>query len=96
MLRAIVVFLVLAAIAGVGLWWWYGQQQALRARQENQISDLQSQLVKLRADNDRLKSELGKVEEEETRLATENQELTKALEQARVTGKVPALPYPPK
>ena len=96
MFRAIGVFLILAAIAGVGLWWWYGQQQAIRVRQDHQISDLQTQLAKLRADNDRLKSELNKVEEEENRLATENRELSKALEQAKVTGKVGALPYPPK
>jgi uncharacterized protein HemX len=96
MFRAIVVFLILAAIAGVGMWWWNGQQQAMRERQDHQIGDLQTQLAKLRADNDRLKSELNKVEEEENRLATENRELTKALEQAKVTGKVATLPYPPK
>jgi septal ring factor EnvC (AmiA/AmiB activator) len=96
MLRAFVLFLVLAVVAAAGTWWWYRQQQTIRASLESQIVELQSELAQLRSANDRLKSELSKVEDEQTRLATENQALIKALEQAKVTGKVPNLPYPPK
>lgn len=72
-------------------------EEALKA-QESKIVELQGQVQKLRDENDGLKSALAKVRSEEDRLAADNQELSKALAQAQLTGKVPKLklPYPPK
>jgi regulator of replication initiation timing len=69
----------------------------MRAQQDQQISELNAQVSKLRSENDRLKAELTKVEDEEAKLAANNELLRKAIEQAKVTGKMPSkLPYPPK
>jgi cell division protein FtsL len=89
--------LVVAIIAVVLGYLWFTQQQMLRARGNEQIAELNQQLSKLQSENAELKSALAKVEAEENRLANENDMLTKTLENARLTGKVPSeLPYPPK
>ena len=75
---------------------WLRQDRQMRVKQEQQISDLENQVSSLKSENNRLKEELGKIQEEEGKLASSNELLRKALEQAKLTGKVPALPYPPK
>ena len=54
-------------------------------------------VAELQADNERLKGELAKVQEEESRLVAANEMLRKTIEQATLSGKVPRIaPYPPK
>ena len=97
MLRAVVVFLVLAAIAGFFAYRHYQQEQATQAQMNQQIGDLNSQVQKLQNDNSQLRDQLAKVQEENYKLKGYNDELTKALQTAKVTGKVPLiLPFPPK
>jgi hypothetical protein len=65
------------------------------------MSELEQQLERLQSENTQLKENLAKSQSEEERLSAANQDLIKALSQARLTGKIPplppsALPYPPK
>src|SRR5690242_10610622 len=74
--------------------------QKARAADQNRIADLQQQLNRLQVQNTQLSADLAKVQHEEERLSAANQELSKAIAQARLTGKIPplpeaALPYPP-
>ncbi len=95
--RGLLVFMVLVAIVGALGYQWYRQDVDFRLRQEKQIAELNQQANKLQADNDRLKGELAKVQEEESRMVAANEMLRKAMEQARLSGKAPRLePYPPK
>jgi uncharacterized protein YlxW (UPF0749 family) len=97
MLRAVVVFLILAAIAGFLAYRHYQQEQATQAQMNQQITDLNAQLQKLQNDNSQLRDELAKVQEENNNLKSYNDILKKALETAKITGKVPTImPYPPK
>jgi len=72
-----------------------------RAADQQRISDLQQQNEKLGDENAQLTADLAKVQREQERLQAANDQLSKSLESARLTGKVPplpegALPYPPK
>ncbi len=97
MVRAVVVFLVVAGIAGFFVYRYYNQEQAFRADQAQKLDDLNAQLQKLQADDSNLKDQLAKVQEENNNLKGYNDVLKKALEEAKVTGKVPLImPYPPK
>ncbi len=97
MYRYLVGAIVVAIIAALIGWNWYRQQQAATQREQAQIAELSDHVRQLDQENSQLKAALAKVQAEENRLVTENQILTKTLEQARLTGKVPAeLPYPPK
>ena len=100
-MRALVVFLIIAAIiaaiVGFSFYRYYNQEQAFRTEQAQKLDDLNTQLEKLRADDNNLKDQLAKVQEENNNLKGYNDVLKKALEQAKVTGKVPEImPYPPK
>lgn len=96
-LIVLVIFLIIAAVAGFFFYRYYNQEQAFRAEQAQKLDDLNSQLEKLRADDNNLKDQLAKVEDENNGLKGYNDVLKKALEQAKVTGKVPEImPYPPK
>jgi cell division protein FtsB len=97
--RVLIGALIVAIIALLIGFWWYRVQTAFQHQQAGEIAALQAQVNKLSADNETLKSQLSKVQEEESRLVRDNDALQKALEQARLTGKVPEisrLPYPPK
>lgn len=90
---AVVVALIAAAIG----WKWHQQEQADHQRDQAQISELSGRVGQLQDQNNQLNAALAKVQAEEQRLVTENDLLTKTLEQAKLTGKIPdKLPYPPK
>ncbi len=96
--RMLIGGLVVAIIAIIAVYVISVKDEEARKAQESKIVELQGQLQKLQDENDGLKSALAKVRSEEDRLAADNQELSKALARAQVTGKVPKLklPYPPK
>jgi predicted negative regulator of RcsB-dependent stress response len=97
MLRGVAAFVILASIAGFFAFRYYSQEQAFRAQEARQMNDLNAQLETLRSDNNNLKDQLAKVQDENNNLKGYNDVLKKALEQAKVTGKVPEImPYPPK
>ncbi len=97
MFRAVVIFVILAGIGVYVGWRYHAQDQARIARQSRQLDDLAAQLDQLKRDNDQLHAQLDKVQEENNNLKTYNDMLQKALETAKVTGKVPLVPpYPPK
>ena len=97
MIRGLIAFVILAAITAALGYRWYSQDVDFRLRQEKQIAELNQQASKLQADNERLKGELAKVQDEESRMVAANEMLRKVLEQARLSGKAPRLePYPPK
>jgi regulator of replication initiation timing len=67
------------------------------AQQAHQLDDLNAQVSKLKSDSNQLHDQLDKVQEENGNLKIYNDALKKALETAKVTGKVPlVMPYPPK
>lgn len=93
--------LLLAAVLAAALFYlWNRQQEQAQERLERQVAQLEQETQTLRKENDRFRTDLAKVQEEEGRLVTENQMLIKEIEQSRLTGKVPSkiprLPYPPK
>lgn len=95
--RALIVFLILAAIGGFFAWRYHQQDQAAIAQQTRQIDDLGAQINKLKDDNNQLHDQLDKIQEENNNLKGYNDALKKALEEAKLTGKVPVVPpYPPK
>jgi len=97
MLRGLAVFLILAAIAGFFAYRHYSADQAFRAQQAQQLNDLTTQLEQVKKDDQVLRDQLAKVQEENNNLKGYNDVLLKALETAKVTGKVPTImPYPPK
>ena len=97
MLRGVVIVLILAAIAGFFAYRYYSADQAFHARQVRQLDDLNTQVEKVQKDNQDLRDQLAKVQEENNNLNGYNDVLKKALETAKVTGKVPEImPYPPK
>jgi len=100
MLRGVIAFVILTVIAGALGYRWYEQQIELQQRQEAQIVELNQQVKKMQGENETLKAQLAKVQDEEGRLAAANELLTKAIEQSKLTGKMaekpPNLPYPPK
>lgn len=98
MYRYLIGGLIVAIIAGVLGYMWFSQQKIVQAHNQKQIAQLNEQVEKLQSENALLKTALAKVEAEENRLAAQNDMLTKALEKARITGKVPSevMPYPPK
>jgi predicted negative regulator of RcsB-dependent stress response len=97
MYRYLVGAIVVAVIAAVVGWRWYQQDQAEHQREQAQVSELSARIGQLQDQNNQLNAALAKVQAEEQRQVTENDLLTKTLEQAKLTGKIPdKLPYPPK
>lgn len=97
MFRAVVVFVILAGIGGYVGWRYHARDQAQLAAQSHQIDDLGAQMEKLKSENEQLHDQIDKIQDENNNLKTYNDELKKALETAKVTGKVPVVPpYPPK
>lgn len=97
MYRYLVGAIVVAVIAAAIGWKWYQQAQADHQHDQAQISELSARVGQLQDQNNQLNVALAKVQAEEQRQVTENELLTKTLEQAKLTGKIPdKLPYPPK
>ncbi len=101
MARVLVGAVVVAILAAAGGWVVYTRDRTVQAENQKKIAGLRQQLESLEAQNAQLKENLAKTQTEEERLSAANQELAKALAQARLTGKIPrlppsALPYPPK
>jgi len=97
MLRGVVIVLIVAAIAGFFAYRYHSADQAFHVRQARQLDDLNTQVEKVQKDNQDLRDQLAKVQEENNNLKGYNDVLKKALETAKVTGKVPEImPYPPK
>jgi cell division protein FtsB len=99
--RIAIIAVLIVAIGAVSGWLLYSRDQARHAEDQKKIAALQQQLETMQSDNTQLKENLAKSQSEEERLSSANQELAKALAQARLTGKIPplppgALPYPPK
>ena len=102
-MRIVVTVLIVALIfigAGYFAWRHIQTEQAIeRADLQKQIAELEGERDQLKGANDRTKAALDKVQAEEDRMAAVNEELTKTLQQAQLTGKIPppsSLPFPPK
>ncbi len=99
-IAAVLLTALIALAAGWFLWNRITAQAAAdHAAAQAQIAQLEQQRAQLQGQNDQLQAQLKKVQAEEERLSTVNNELSEALEKARLTGKIPppsALPYPPK
>jgi len=96
MARYIILALVLLLLLGI-IGWEHYEQQAAQQLEQARVTELNDQVHKLRDENAQLKESLEKVQAEEARLVTANDLLTKTIEQAKVTGKMPEkIPYPPK
>ncbi len=96
-MRYLVGAVVAAIIAAAIGWKWYQRDQAQHRLEQAQINDLSARVSQLQDQNNQLNSALAKVQAEEQRQVTENELLTKTLQQAKLTGKIPdKLPYPPK
>jgi Tfp pilus assembly protein PilN len=96
-MRYLVGAVVVAIIAAAIGWKWYQREQAQHRLEQAQINDLTARIGQLQDQNNQLNSALAKVQAEEQRQVTENELLTKTLQQAKLTGKIPdKLPYPPK
>lgn len=102
-MRIVVTALIVALIfIGAGYFAWRhieAEQAAERADLQKQIAQLEDERDQLKADDDQTKAALNKVQAEEERIAAVNEELTKTLQQAQLTGKIPppsSLPFPPK
>ena len=97
MYRYLVGAIVVAVIAAAIGWKWHQRQQLERQREQAQINELSARISQLQDQNSQLNAALAKVQAEEQRQVTENELLTKTLEQAKLTGKIPdKIPYPPK
>ena len=97
MIRYLIGAIVVAIVAAAIGWKWNRQERVERQREQAQISELSGRVGQLQDQNNQLNAALAKVQAEEQRQVTENDLLTKTLEQAKLTGKIPdKLPYPPK
>jgi len=98
MARLIAGIVIGAVIAGAVGWYWMSKEEALLQKQDQQISVLNDQVSRMDKENQQLKTEVAKLQEEETHLAADNDALNKAIAQSKATGKPPVklvLPYPP-
>ncbi|HLK86520.1 MAG TPA: hypothetical protein VKT27_08430 [Candidatus Binataceae bacterium] len=96
-MRYLVGAVVVAIIAAAIGWKWYQREQAQHRLEQAQINDLTARISQLQDQNNQLNAALAKVQTEEQRQVMENELLTKTLQQAKLTGKIPdKLPYPPK
>jgi uncharacterized protein HemX len=98
---AVILALIVAIGAAAGGWYLYSTNRTAQTEDQKKISQLQQQIETMQSENAQLKENLAKTQSEEERLSAANQDLAKALAQARLTGKIPplppgALPYPPK
>lgn len=94
--RLLIGGLIVAIIAAL-LFFFYSSSYRTRIdEQTQQVAQLNDQLLKLQSENDQLKAELSKVQGEQNILAAQNEEMRKAIGEFKATGKMPAIPPPPK
>ncbi len=96
MARILIGGLVVAIIAALLFFLYSGSYRARDQANEQQISELNNQLIKLQSENEQLKAQLAKVQSEETTLTAQNEELSKAIATFKATGKLPPTPPPAK
>ncbi len=95
--RVLIGAVVVAIVAAILFYFYSHNCQSKSAAQARQISEMSNRLNQLQQDNDQLKSELAKVQDEENKLNALNTELLKAIGTFKATGKMPEPPaYPPK
>ena len=92
MARILIGGLVVAIIAALIFFLYAGSYRTRNQAQEQQISELNNQLIKLQTENEQLKAQLAKVQAEETTLSAQNQEMQKAIATFKATGKMPPTP----
>jgi peptidoglycan hydrolase CwlO-like protein len=88
--------LIVAMIAALLFFLYSGSYRTRNQAQEQQISELNDQVMKLQNENEQLKAELARVQAEETTLAAQNEEMQKAIATFKATGKMPPTPPPAK
>ena len=96
MARILIGGLVVAIVAALLFFLYSSSYRTRNQAQEQQISELNNQLIKLQSENEQLKAQLGKVQAEETTLTAQNQEMQKAIAIYKATGKMPPTPPPAK
>ena len=99
--RVLIGALAAATVAIVAAYIAMKRFDTVLAADQQRIAVLQQENGALTEQNVQLRTELDKVQREQNRLKAAADELSKALETARLTGKVPPapeadLPYPPK
>jgi len=81
---------VVLSIAAIAFFIWSRVNYVRQGDLEEQIAAMNKQLSQMADENARLKAELSKVQGEEQKLATQNDELLKAIASVKATGKLPA------
>ena len=94
--RLLVGGLVVAIVAALLFYFYSSSYRTQIDQQTQQVSQLNDQLLKLQTENEQLKAELSKVQNEQTILAAQNEEMRKAIAEFKATGKMPVIPPPPK
>ena len=94
--RVLIGGLVVAIVAALLFFFYSSSYRTRNQAQEQQISELNNQLLKLQTENEQLKAQLTKVQAEETTLTAQNQEMQKAIAIYKATGKMPPTPPPAK
>ena len=96
MARLLIGGLIVAIIAALLFFFYWSSYRTRLDDQTQQISQLNDQLLKLQSENAQLKTELSKVQGEQSILAAQNEEMRKAIGEFKATGKMPVLQPPPK
>ena len=94
--RLLIGGLIVAIIAALLFYFYSSSYRTRLEEQTQQVSQLNDQLLKLQSENDQLKAELSKVQNEQNILAAQNDEMRKAIAEFKATGKMPVIPPPPK
>jgi septal ring factor EnvC (AmiA/AmiB activator) len=94
--RLLIGGLIVAIIAALLFYFYSSSYRTQAQEQAQQVSQLNDQLLKLQSENDQLKTELAKIQGEQTILAAQKEEMRKAIAEFKATGKMPVIPPPPK
>ena len=94
--RLLIGGLIVAIIAALLFYFYSGSDRTRLEQQNQQITQLNDQLLKLQSENEQLKAQLSKVQGEQNTLAAQNEEMRKAIAEFKATGKMPVIPPPPK
>ncbi|HZC45464.1 MAG TPA: hypothetical protein VE243_03250 [Candidatus Acidoferrum sp.] len=94
--RLLIGGLIVAIIAALLFYFYSGSDRTRLEQQNQQITQLNDQLLKLQTENEQLKTQLSKVQGEQNILSAQNEEMRKAIAEFKATGKMPVIPPPPK